>query len=98
MAAQGVHLHGVGPRELVRLVEVLAAALEGLLAVHRAPIALHGRRVGRDHLRREHALNLILRLDAGESGGGRVEKLDLGFLVGGMGRPEAADHLLVRGE
>ena len=50
--------------------------------------------MGRDHLGGEHALDLVLRLDFGESGGGRVEKLDLGFLVGGMGGPEAADHLL----
>jgi len=39
MAVQRVEQHGVGPRQLVRLVEIPLASDESLLADHRPPIA-----------------------------------------------------------
>ena len=54
----------IGARELVRLGEVLAPALEGLLADHGAPVAFHRGVVGGDQLRRHHAFQLVLRPDA----------------------------------
>jgi hypothetical protein len=47
---QGVEQHGIGPRKLVRLTQVLASALEGLFAEHGAPIAFHRGIVAGEHL------------------------------------------------
>jgi hypothetical protein len=59
VAVERVHQHGVGARELVRLVQILAAPLERLFAKHRAPVALHRGIVRREQLSRDHALDLV---------------------------------------
>jgi len=68
MLVEGVEQCRPGAGELVRLVEVLASALEGLLADHGAAVAFHSRVVGRDQLRRHHALQFILRAEWDQSG------------------------------
>lgn len=57
VAIERFEQRGVGPRELVRLGEVLPPALEGLLADHGAPVAFNCRIVGGDELRRHHPLD-----------------------------------------
>ncbi|WP_349775531.1 hypothetical protein [Methylocystis echinoides] len=41
VAVEDLDERGIGPAQLVGLVQVLAAALEGLFLNHRAAIALH---------------------------------------------------------
>jgi hypothetical protein len=50
------HGRDFGALMLVRLAEVIAPALEGLLADHCAPVAFHRGVVCGDELRRDHAL------------------------------------------
>jgi hypothetical protein len=75
MAVEGFEQRRIGAGQLVGLGEVLAPALEGLFADHRAPVALHRGVVGGDELRRHHALKLVLRRDAGERGDRGAELL-----------------------
>lgn len=56
MVVQRVEQRRPGARQLVRLVEILAPALEGLIPEHGAALALHRGVVSRDQLRRHHAL------------------------------------------
>ena len=72
VAVQGVHQQGVGPGQLVGLVQVLLPPFEGLIRDHRAPVTLHGRAVGRHHLRRQHPLDLIAGANAGQGGYDRL--------------------------
>ncbi len=55
MAVQRFEERRIRVRKLIRLGEVLAPALESLLAVHGAAVALHRRVVCRNELRRHHA-------------------------------------------
>ena len=64
MAVQGFEQRGVGAGEPVRLVQVLAAALERLLAEHGAPVAFHRGVVAGEELGGNHPLKLVLRADA----------------------------------
>jgi hypothetical protein len=75
VAIEGFKQRGEGAAELVRLVKVLAPALESLLVNHGAPVALHRRIVGGDQLRRHHAFQLVLRTDAGERRDGGAQLL-----------------------
>ena len=54
-----LHQGRVGAHELVRELQVLPPALEGLLLQHGAAEALHGGVVGGDHLRPQHPLQLV---------------------------------------
>jgi hypothetical protein len=75
MAVEGFEQRRIGAGQLVGLGEVLAPALQGLFADHRASVALHRGVVGGDELRRHHALKLVLRRDAGERGDRDAELL-----------------------
>ena len=75
MPVERFEQRGKGVGELIRLGEILAPALESLLTVHSAPVALHRRIVGGDQLRRHHALQLVLWPDASQSGEGGAELL-----------------------
>ena len=75
MAVEGFEQRRVGAGELVGLGEVLAPALEGLLADHGAPVAFHRGVVGGDQLRRHHAFQLVLRRDADQRGDGGAQLL-----------------------
>jgi hypothetical protein len=62
---QVVEQHRIGPRKLVGLVQVFAAAFERLFADRCAPVALNGGIVRGKQLRRDHTFKLVFRSDAG---------------------------------
>src|ERR1700757_554862 len=64
MTVKRLDQSGVGARELVGLVQVLAPTLECLFGHHGASKTFHGRVVSGDKLNGDHALQLILRPDA----------------------------------
>ncbi|WP_305798587.1 hypothetical protein [Tropicimonas sp. IMCC6043] len=67
MLVQRVQQSRPGAGELVRLVQVFLAPLEGLLADHGAAVALHGSVVGREELCCHHALQLVPGCDPAQS-------------------------------
>ena len=67
VAIEGFQQRRVCPRELVRLVEILAPALERLFADHGAPVALHRCVVAGDELRGDHPLEFVARRDADQN-------------------------------
>jgi hypothetical protein len=73
MLVQRVEQRRPSAGQLVRLVEILAPALEGLLPDHGAAVAFHRGVVSRDQLRRHHALQFILRADASQPGDGGAQ-------------------------
>jgi hypothetical protein len=70
-----LHLARIDPEELRRMLEVLLAPLERLPLDHRPPKALHRRIMRRDHLGREHALELVAGRQGLERGGNRLQVL-----------------------
>src|SRR5262245_33080840 len=64
MVVEGVEQRGPRAGELVRLIEALAPALEGLLAEHGPAVTFHRGVVGGDQLCRHHCFQLLLGGDA----------------------------------
>src|ERR1700730_9211504 len=93
MAVKRLDQSRVGARELVGLVQVIAPALEGLLADHGASVAFHRGAVCGDELRRDHARDFILRSNSDQSRDGRVV-LPLAHFLIGMLDPERLKRLV----
>src|SRR5215472_15810106 len=72
VAIERIEQSRIGARELVRLAQVLAPALERLFADHGAPIAFHRNVMGGDKLRRDHAFKLVSWRDADQGIDGRM--------------------------
>ena len=79
--------------QLVRLVQVLPASLERLLANHRAPVALHGRTVCRDKLGGHRSFKLVPWMNAYKSGYCRRQLTVSGRLVRVL-QPQATDGVV----
>jgi hypothetical protein len=73
--------------------QVLAPALEGLLANHGAPVAFHRRVVGGDELRRHHAFQLVLRPDTDQRRESSAALLISRLLVGVV-QPKGLNRLV----
>ena len=93
MAVQGVHQQSVGPGQFVRLVQVFLPPFEGLIRDHRAPVTLHGSAVGRHHLRRQHALDLIAGANAGQGSHSRLILPVTSFRIR-LGQPQGLKGLI----
>src|SRR4029077_17441689 len=88
----GIQQRGIGARKLVRLPEILAPSLEGLLAKHCAAGGFHRGVVRSDELRGDHPLNLIFRAYPDESGD-RSTALTVEGLFIRMGGPKRPNRL-----
>jgi hypothetical protein len=87
MAIERVEQNRICAGKFVCLAQVLAPDFKGLFANHRAPIALHGRVVSGDELRREHTLKLVLWSYTGHSIDGRKTLL-FDFVNTGILKPQ----------